>query len=363
MFDFLRDLRKSDKEKEQETLTAYLDSALTPTQMIQFEQRLSVDADLRRKLEQQRQIKENLRLLPKVPAPRHFTLDPAVYGRPQFQPGFNLYPALRTATVLVAVLLVFAVSFDLFTGTVSAPDSATFESAVGELAEEDQTLEQALPAEELVASEPLEESAIVASEAIEAPAEIEAEVIEETEADASTEIGTDETPLEERSTNFFQPQSTEISPAVEEEAGESLPEELLAEEGLALESVLASPQPPKAAPEPGGAVTTQPQATATKSTKTGIGAADSEEASGPMVAQPTDNTESESVLTQEVEVQPTISIQATVQAQAMLPSADVDQADGGLVEIVASPIRLFEAALILILILLVIATLASRRWR
>jgi hypothetical protein len=358
MFDFLRDLRKSDEEKQQESLSAYLDGALTPTQMVQFAQRLSVDADLRSQLEQQRQIKENLRLLPRVPAPRYFTLDPAVYGRPQSQPGFPLYPALRTATVLVALLLVFAVSFDLFTGTVSAPGPAAFESAVGELAVEDQTLEQALPAEEPVASEPLEESAIVASEAIEAPAEIEAEVIEEAEADASTVIGADETPLEERSTNFFQQESTGQSPREEEEA-----EELLAEDGLALESVLATPQPPKAPPQLGGAGTAQPQATATKATTTGIDAAVSEGATAGALAQPSDDTASESVLTREVVLQPTIPVQATVQVQAMLPPADVDQADRGFIETVASPIRLFEAVLGVAFILLVIATLASRRWR
>lgn len=363
MFDFLRDLRKTDKEQQQESLTAYLDGALSPAQMAQFEQQLSIDASLRRQLEQQRQIKENLRQLPRVRAPRHFTLDPAVYGRPQSQPGFLLYPALRTATVLVALLLVFAVSFDLFTGTVSAPGPAAFESAVGELAVGDPALEQALPAEEPVASEPLEESAIVASEEIEALAEIEAEVIEEVKAIATAVIGADEAPLEERSTNFFQQESTEKAPTEEEEAGEALAEELFAEDGLAMESVLATPPPPRAPAESAGAAAPQSQATASVAAATAIEATESEDASAPALDQPSDDTASVPVLTREFEAQPDVTAQATVPAQTLLPPAAVDQADRGLIEMVASPIRLFEAALILILILLVVATLVSRRWR
>lgn len=362
MFDFLRDLRKSDEEQQQESLTAYLDDALSSAQMAQFEQRLSIDADLRRQLGQQRQIKENLRQLPRVRAPRYFTLDPAVYGRPEPQPGFPLYPALRTATVLVALLFVFAVSFDLYTGTAGVPDTATVEQAAREIVAGDQALELAQPAEEPVASEPLEESAIVASEAFEAPAEIEAEVIEEAEAVVSTVIAADEAPLEERSTDFFQQESTENA-AVEEEAGESLGEESFAEDGFAQENVLATPLPPQAPAGSAGAAAPQPQTTATVEVKTAIGAAESEDASAPALDQPSDDTASGAALTREVEAQPAVPAQATVQAQVMpLPEA-VDQADKGLIEMVASPIRLFEAALVLALILLVIATLASRRWR
>ncbi len=361
MFDFLRDLRKSDEEKQQESLTAYLDGALTPAQMAQFEQQLSFDASLRRRLEQQQQIKENLRQLPRVRAPRHFTLDPAVYGRPESQPGFPLYPALRTATVLVALIFVFAVSFDLFTGAAGVPDSAAVEQAVGELAVGDQALEGASAAEESVAGEPLRESAIEASEA---PVEVEAEVIEEAEADASAVMAADEAPLAERSSNFFQQESAEEVPAEEAEAGEFLVEESIAEDGLAPESVLATPLPPQAlAAESDGVTTPRPQATATAATVAGIETAETEDTSAGALGQSSDDPASGSTLTREVEAQPAVPAQATVPAQAVAPPAAVDQANRGAIETVASPIRLFETALGVALILLVIATLASRRRR
>ena len=104
MIEFLRNLRKSDEEKTQEALTAYLDGALTPGEQRDFEQRLADDEALQSDVEQQRLIKESLATLSHLRAPRNFTLDPARYGRPQ--PAGRLYPALRTATVLAAILFV-----------------------------------------------------------------------------------------------------------------------------------------------------------------------------------------------------------------------------------------------------------------
>lgn len=114
MFEFLRDLRKSDEEKRQELLTAYLDGKLSSKERRSFEQLLKADDSLRIYLEQQQSIKEGLQLLPRIRAPRSFTLDPALYGRPQPQPKLQLYPALRVATVLAAFVFVALVSVDLF---------------------------------------------------------------------------------------------------------------------------------------------------------------------------------------------------------------------------------------------------------
>ena len=126
MFDFLRNLTKSAKEKQQEMLNAYLDETLTPAQRQRFEQELAQDSDLRSGLRQVRILKQQLRQLPRRPIPRSFQLDPAVFGRPQRQPLFQLYPAMRLATALTAFFFFLAVATDLFmeqggVGSLSAP--------------------------------------------------------------------------------------------------------------------------------------------------------------------------------------------------------------------------------------------------
>jgi hypothetical protein len=114
MFGFLRDLRKSKEAKRQELLTAYIDDILSPKDRRSFEQMLEADGSLRTDLEQQHSIKLSLRQLPQIRAPRSFTLDPALYGRPQPQPKLQFYPALRAATVLAAFVFVALISVDLF---------------------------------------------------------------------------------------------------------------------------------------------------------------------------------------------------------------------------------------------------------
>ena len=51
MFDFLRDLRKTEGEKRQEAMSAYLDDALTPAERERFERLLAEDEGLRASLE------------------------------------------------------------------------------------------------------------------------------------------------------------------------------------------------------------------------------------------------------------------------------------------------------------------------
>jgi anti-sigma factor RsiW len=122
MMGFLRNLTKSDEERRQEVLTAYLDDNLSPKDKQQFEQLLHSDESLRRDLEQQRSIKQAMAQLPRVRAPRSFTLDPSLYGRPSQQRVFNLYPAVRTATVLAMFVFIALVSIDILvpeSGTVS----------------------------------------------------------------------------------------------------------------------------------------------------------------------------------------------------------------------------------------------------
>lgn len=114
MFDYLRNLTKSAEEKQQEALNAYLDDALSPKERQQFEQRLAGDADLRQAVEQRQALQMQMRQMPRRRVPRNFTLDPAVYGRPQRQPLFQFYPAMRAAAVLTAFFFILAISADLF---------------------------------------------------------------------------------------------------------------------------------------------------------------------------------------------------------------------------------------------------------
>ena len=116
MFDFLRNLTKSVEEKQQEALNAYLDDALSPQERRQFEQLLARDADLRLEFEQRQALQMQLRQMPRRRVPRNFTLDPAVYGRPQRQPLFEFYPVMRAATVLTAIFFILALGADLFLG-------------------------------------------------------------------------------------------------------------------------------------------------------------------------------------------------------------------------------------------------------
>jgi hypothetical protein len=148
MLDFLRNLTKSAAEKRQETLSAYVDDALSPRARRRFETQLTQDADLQAEVEQQQALKETLRQLPSRRVPRNFTLDPALYGRPERQPLVQFYPALRTATVLAAFFFVFAVVAGLLTTqSMSAPFTTTQSEAESDTAAESVAMEEPVAVE------------------------------------------------------------------------------------------------------------------------------------------------------------------------------------------------------------------------
>lgn len=113
MFDWLRDLGKSQEEKRQERLNAYLDNTLTPRERQALEQELTRDEPLRTELEQLRLFKAAVRSLPRVTVPRHFTLTPEMAGQTRRPQTYSLYPTLRLATALTAFLLVALLAFEL----------------------------------------------------------------------------------------------------------------------------------------------------------------------------------------------------------------------------------------------------------
>ena len=207
MLDFLRDLTKSDEEKRQEQLNAYLDDALTTRQRQQFEKTLANDLGLQAELEKLRLLKLDLHQLPRRPVPRNFTLDPALYQRPAPQPLFQLYPVLRTATILTAFFFILALSIELFLvgGTtmdedITADSNTQIEEPLAEAADsgaEEAELAVEETSVEIVVPVEVETQVEVETETVEETVEEEAEETLEEEAFAEEEIASEPPPAEE----------------------------------------------------------------------------------------------------------------------------------------------------------------------
>jgi hypothetical protein len=248
MFDFLRNLGRSDADKQQEALSAYLDNELAPADRQRLEQQMASDRRLQEEFAQMQAWQQEMRSLPRRRVPRNFTLDPALYGRPQPQPLGRAYPVLRTATAFTAILLVIALAANVFLGQSTSPQDMGIMTAP----------EAAMPlAENAVEEAPL--AAIVQDEAeiaVEEPqAEIEVEeetevaVEEAAEAEDIVQEGT-ELAAEAPAESFLLEQS-----AIEMEAAEApsdfAPETELMPQGTpslspALEIVEATALPPAA---------------------------------------------------------------------------------------------------------------------
>ena len=132
MFDFWRNLWKSEAEKEQELIHAYVDNALTPAERADFAARLAREPALRAEVESLQQVKQRLAALPRQPVPRSFTLDPAKYGRPARQPLVQAQPILRVATAVTAVFFVIILALEWGPG---AGDMAQFSAQETQMAE------------------------------------------------------------------------------------------------------------------------------------------------------------------------------------------------------------------------------------
>ncbi len=155
MFDFWRDRGSTAEDRNLEALGAYLDNALTPAERERLEARLARDAGLRAELEQLRLMKLQLRAMPRRRAPRSFALDPALYARPKAQPLLQLYPVLRGATALTALLLIFTLALGAFRGQFSVGGGAPETAAVfTEIAMEEAAAPAAEELESLAVEEP-----------------------------------------------------------------------------------------------------------------------------------------------------------------------------------------------------------------
>lgn len=212
MFDFVRNLRKSAEEKQQELLTAYIDDTLSAAERQRFEAQMGRDEALAAQVRQQRLIKQRLSGMPRRRVPHSFALDPAVYGKPTPRPLFRLYPALQTATVLAALMLMFLVGLELFGG---GSQSANVEAPVAMVEQAAETAvlpEAAAPAAEAYPAETM------AFEAAPAEAPAEEALAADAPAPAEDEMATaNEVPLEEPVTGFAAPTATdgaEVLPTV-----------------------------------------------------------------------------------------------------------------------------------------------------
>jgi len=108
-------------DRDIEIISAYLDGQLSKGERAHLEARLQTEPKLREILEQMQRTRTMLRSLPKLRAPRNYTLSPSMAtSRP---PSFNFYPVLRFATVLTVFLFVLALVGDML--FVPSPTSVT----------------------------------------------------------------------------------------------------------------------------------------------------------------------------------------------------------------------------------------------
>lgn len=236
MLDFLRDLRKSSEEKQQEALNAYLDGALTPPQLSEFEKDLAQSEDLQTQLEQMRVLQQQMRQMPRRQVPRNFTLDPAVYGRPVKEPLIQAYPILRTATVLTAFIFVFVLAASIFMDG-NSMQSAGSSDSIAAVAEP----EMDMAAEESMNMEAPAETVVEEAEAVEEAQEAADEVISgELEMPAEAQMAPPDDDLQEESLPLA---TMELEAESEEEAQELRPKvesTIVVEESLAYEAAGAA---------------------------------------------------------------------------------------------------------------------------
>ncbi len=174
MFDWIRERLKDANTKREERVTAYVDGRLSAEHTRQFEAQLAQDDALRAEVATLQAVKQQLTALPVVRAPRNYTLDPALYGAPDSSYGARVYPAVRLATAMAALMFIFMVTLTLLPN-----GNATQETAMMEpLAAEMPSATEELPAEDSSVD------MVIAEEPVEAEAEFAYEIPEDDAADS-----------------------------------------------------------------------------------------------------------------------------------------------------------------------------------
>lgn len=106
-------------QRDLELLSAYLDGELSDRERLALEKRLSQDKTLRAALDGLRETVSLVQSLPRLKAPRNFTLDPAVYDQPvhwwrlfTLGTAMQVSGALGAAASIVIIALAFLLSGD-----------------------------------------------------------------------------------------------------------------------------------------------------------------------------------------------------------------------------------------------------------
>jgi anti-sigma factor RsiW len=101
------------KSRDWEALSAYLDGQLSDRERTRLETRLESEPELQTALEELRQTQGLMRNLPKLKAPRNYTLTPEMVGLKREIP--RIVPLLRYVSVLAMILLAVVVIGDFMT--------------------------------------------------------------------------------------------------------------------------------------------------------------------------------------------------------------------------------------------------------
>lgn len=157
-------MRVSDRDLE--LLSIYLDGQMNQAEQARLEARLQKDPDLQTAYEQLHRTRLVLRSLPRMRAPRNYTLSPSQVPSRTVMP--RSYPVLRLVTALASFLLIFALFGDFFIFRAADQVSLTAERAV-------QAPAAAVEAPPLAAQEAAPTQAAAEMQALEAPAGTEEE--------------------------------------------------------------------------------------------------------------------------------------------------------------------------------------------
>jgi hypothetical protein len=96
-----------------ERLSAYLDNQLDGKERARLEERLIVDQELRRDLQELENTRLLLRDLPRLRAPRNFMIRPETISKPVgVQPSFKLFPTYGVVSAIATILLVMVIFAD-----------------------------------------------------------------------------------------------------------------------------------------------------------------------------------------------------------------------------------------------------------
>jgi hypothetical protein len=110
-------------KRDWEALSAYIDEQLTAGERSRLESRLQSDPDLQTALEELRHTRAVLRSLPKLRAPRNYTLTRQMVPERRERP--RAYPMLSFASALATLLLVLVLVGDYFAPRAAVPAPAT----------------------------------------------------------------------------------------------------------------------------------------------------------------------------------------------------------------------------------------------